>query len=65
MSKETWFQIVCDKCGERTEPSEPNQISETELRADLKKRLGWISYRTDVPRGHVDICPACKQNGGR
>jgi hypothetical protein len=61
MSTERWtqIQIVCNACGERSEAVEATEMSERELRSDLKRRLGWVSYRTDVPRGHSDICPAC------
>jgi hypothetical protein len=68
MSTEKWIQIVCDSCGERTESVSPSELSESEYRADLKKRFGWLSWRIDVPRGHQDICPACKATtpkGGR
>ncbi len=63
MSTEKSVRIVCNSCGEYSELVDVTEMSETELRRDLVKRLGWISFRTDVPRGRTDICPACKKGG--
>jgi hypothetical protein len=64
MSTERSIRIICDDCRSATELTDASEMSETELRRDLVKRLGWLSYRIDVPRGHKDICPSC-QKGGR
>jgi hypothetical protein len=63
MSTERTIRIICDDCRVACELTDVNEMSETELRRDLTKRLGWVSYRTDVPRGHADICPACRKGG--
>jgi hypothetical protein len=60
MSTERWLQIVCDVCGERTESVSPSELSESEYRADLKKRFGWVSWKTDRRGEHKDVCPACQ-----
>ena len=67
MSTERYMQIRCDSCGEACESVDCTELTESELRRDLKKRFGWLSWRTEVPRGHQDICPACKASpkGGR
>lgn len=59
MSTERTIRIRCDYCGECCELTDLSEISEADLRRDLRKRLGWIGYRTDVPRGNRDICPNC------
>jgi hypothetical protein len=61
MSTERYIQIRCDICRIWSEMVETSKMSETELRHDLTKRLGWISFRTDVPRGRKDVCPNCQK----
>ena len=52
-------KIRCNSCGEGSESVGTDEMSESELRSDLRKRLGSVCYRTDVPRGWTDICPGC------
>lgn len=63
MATEKYVRVRCDSCGEVSELSDVTELSETELRRDLTKRLGWLSFRTDTPRGRQDVCPACQKGG--
>jgi hypothetical protein len=63
MSTERDIRIRCNACGYATEPVDSTEMSESELRRDLTKRLGWMSFRTDTPRGRNDVCPDCQKGG--
>ena len=59
MSTERFMLIRCNDCGTSCDPVETFEMPERELRSDLKKRLGWLMYRTE--RGWRDVCPQCQQ----
>lgn len=60
MSTERYMLIRCNSCGVTVDPVDTAEMSEAELRRDLRRRCGWLSFRTDTPRGHQDICPNCQ-----
>jgi len=61
MATEKYMLIRCDNCAEGCDSVDTSEMTERELRADLKKRLGWLSYKTE--KGWRDVCPGCLKGG--
>ena len=58
------IQIQCDDCKFSCHLTDVSEMTERELRKDLRQRLGWVSYR--VAKGYADVCPSClKSKGGK
>jgi hypothetical protein len=64
MSTERFFLIRCDNCRVSCDPVENFEMKEAELRRDLTKRLGWLSFKLDDDR-RIDVCPDCQRGGER